>query len=86
MFFSSFWSELFVCLTENEEKETVEMLATKQELSTALKARRTELEDKLYDKVQELKKLCLQEAVWRYLISIKQFRLPFLMQIVLKLS
>ena len=29
----------------------------------ALKLRRTELEDKLYDKVQELKKISLQQAV-----------------------
>ena len=41
------------------------MIVAKQEMSKALKKRRTELEDKLFDKVQELKKLCLQEAVCR---------------------
>ena len=39
------------------------MRAAKREMSDALKERRTELEDRLYDKVQELKRLCLQEAV-----------------------
>ena len=39
------------------------MRAAKRDMGKALKVRRTELEDRLYDKVQELKKICLQEAV-----------------------
>lgn len=51
-------------LTGNEDSK--EMLALKQSMAEALKLRQTELEDKLYDKVQELKKLCLEESVSRF--------------------
>jgi len=52
---------LLLCV--GSQDETPEVRAAKQEMSDALKTRRTELEDRLYDKVQELKKLCMQEAV-----------------------
>ena len=58
--------KLFFLLSTAEvedTKETAELLAAKQAMTKALEVRRSELEDKLYDKVQELKKLCLQEAV-----------------------
>ena len=51
-------------LTGNEDSK--EMLALKQSMAEALKLRQTELEDKLYDKVQELKKLCMEESVSRF--------------------
>lgn len=54
---------IFLLFTSGSKDETPEVRAAKQEMSVALKTRRTELEDRLYDKVQELKKLCLGEAV-----------------------
>ena len=50
-------------LLSGSKEETPQVRAAKREMSDALKERRTELEDRLYDKVQELKRLCLQEAV-----------------------
>lgn len=50
--------------------ETPEVRAAKRDMTDALKARQTELEDRLYDKVQELKRCCLQEAVSHFFVYI----------------
>ncbi|CAK8690228.1 unnamed protein product [Clavelina lepadiformis] len=51
-----------VTVKKGSKDETPEVQAAKRDLSKALVDRRTELEDRLYDKVQDLKRLCLEES------------------------
>jgi len=49
---------------EGKKGKTPEIQAAEVEIMTALKTRRRDLEDRLYEKVQDLKKLCLEESAF----------------------
>lgn len=50
----------FISLTEAEESEAAR--AARMEIVSALKSRKTAMEEKLKSKIEELKKLCLEEG------------------------
>lgn len=52
----------FVTITGSKE-QSPEMRALQQKMLENLKKRKLDLEDRLYDKVQELKEVCRQEYV-----------------------
>nr|XP_002126530.1 uncharacterized protein LOC100175529 isoform X1 [Ciona intestinalis] len=53
---------LDVMVKKGSKDEAPEMRAAKCQMLVALKKHKTDLEDRLYDKVQELKQVCLKEA------------------------